>query len=388
MTFGLRRTRTRRDGQTTATDDEVAEPMRIGLVAPPWVPTPPPAYGGTERVVGLLAAGLVARGHDVVLVAAPGSDVPGARVVTPLDVLPAQIGGREELRHAEGAVDALRDCHAVIDHSSLTSTRLLLAAGIPTAHVTHGAFDRRATRAAADAARTVAGLRLVAISESQARTAPGLPFMSVCHNAVDLRDAPFRPDNDGYLVFVGRMCHDKGVREAITIARALGAPLRIAAKCREPEEHAYFAEHVEPLLGDGIEYLGELDEAARWHLIAGARALVFPIAWEEPFGMVLIEAMAVGTPVLAIGRGAVPEVVRDGVTGIVRRTVSELIRFAPLLDGIDPHDCRAHVAARFSPGMLTRRYETVARSLASGTVPAARRDRRVLARVGAMGLMA
>ncbi len=386
MIFGRRRN----GNHERVTDTgQVARPLRIGLVAPPWVPTPPPAYGGTERVVALIAEGLAARGHDVTLVAAPGSSVPGVRVESPLDELPAEIGlPDEEWRHTMGAVEALADCEAVIDHSSLRSTCMLLSAGLSTAHVVHGAIDRRAAAEAADAARNMPGLRLVALSESQARTGPGLPFMAVCPNAIDVRGVPFRDDHDGYLAFVGRMCADKGVREAIMLARSVGMPLRIAAKCREANEHAYFAEHVEPFLGDGIEYLGELGEDDRWPLLAGARALVFPIAWDEPFGMVMIEAMATGTPVLATGRGAVPEVVRDGATGIVRRTVDELARCVPLLDGIDPQTCRAHVAARFSPRALTRRYEAVAVALAGSGVPAAGRGRRVLARVSALGLMA
>ncbi len=369
-------------------DDPPAHPMRIGLVAPAWVPTPPEAYGGTENVVAVLAAGLMARGHRVVLVAAPGSDVPGTELVTPLDEVPARIGTpSEERRHAEGAVEATADCDAVLDHAGLRSTCLMLAAGRPVAHVVHGALAGAARRPYERASRAFPGLRLIALSRSQAGTAPGLPWMAVCPNGMDVDGVPFRSGHDGYLAFLGRMSPDKGVCEAIGIARALGLPLRIAAKCREPAEHAYLERRVAPLLGDGVEYLGEIGTAAKHALLLGARALAFPISWDEPFGMVLIEAMAAGTPVLATARGAVPEVVRDGHTGVVRRRPEDLVRAAGWLDLVDPADCRLHVETRFSAAALAARYESVAVRLAQAG-SSARRRQLAGARVGPLDLRA
>lgn len=253
----------------------------------------------------------------------------------------------------------------VFDNASLVVTERLLHAGAPVAHVVHGVPDPTVVRAFMRSSDHAARLRLIAISHAQAGAAEGLPFVAVCHNGLDVSEAPFSPGHDGHLAVVGRMCPEKGIAEAIAIARDLAMPLRIAAKCREPLEREYFRHHVEPYLGNGVEFLGEIDRAGTYRLVAGARALLFPISWEEPFGMVMIEALATGTPVLALRRGAVPEVVRDGVTGFIRDTPAELVTAAGALERIDPHACRADVAARFSGAAMTRRYERVALAIAS-----------------------
>lgn len=197
----------------------------------------------------------------------------------------------------------------------------------------------------------------------------------MCHNGLDLAEAPFAAGHEGYLAVVGRMCPEKGIEEAVGIARELGMPLRIAAKCREPLELAYFRERVEPHLGEDVAFLGELDRAATHRLLAGARALLFPIRWEEPFGMVMIEALAAGTPVVALRRGAVPEVVRDGVTGFIGDTPADLVAAARSLDRIDPHVCRGDVAARFSGPAITRRYERLALAIAASEAERTSRSR-------------
>jgi glycosyltransferase involved in cell wall biosynthesis len=191
----------------------------------------------------------------------------------------------------------------------------------------------------------------------------------VCHNGLALDSAPFRAQPDGYLAFLGRMSPEKGPADAIRIARRAGLPLLIGAKCREPAEHAYFAQHVAPALGPDVVWLGELNAAEKYDLLAGARALLFPIAWPEPFGMVMIEAMACGTPVLATARGSVPEVVADGVTGFVRSTPDELVEAVARIGEIDRRACRRRVAELFSAEAMTAGYERLARS----ELPARRR---------------
>jgi glycosyltransferase involved in cell wall biosynthesis len=332
--------------------------LRIGLLAPPWVPVPPPSYGGIEQVVATLAAGLVERGHDVVLVAAPGSVLAGAELVSPLLSLPGIIGEpAADWRHALAGMDALADCDVVVDHSGPLGALLTSRLGVPGLHVTHGPLDAVPTEIYEGITRHSPGLRLVAISQAQRTLAPSLPFAGVCHNGMDLDAAPFRARPDGYLAFLGRMSPEKGPAEAIRIARGAGLPLLIAAKCREPAEHEYFARHVAPELGPGVVWLGELDAAGKYALLAGARALLFPIAWPEPFGMVMIEAMACGTPVLATRRGSVPEVVADGVTGFVRATSDELIEAVARIPEIDRRACRRRVAERFSAEVMTAGYE-------------------------------
>ena len=226
-------------------------------------------------------------------------------------------------------------------------------------HVTHGPIaGGAARRSIGRLVRWAPGLRLIALSQAQWDAAPDLPFAAVCHNGIDLDRVPFGAQPGEYLAFVGRMAPEKGVAEAIEIARRAGRPLRIAAKCREPAERRCFERFLAPHIGDGVEWLGELGPREKFDLLRGAAALVFPISWPEPFGMVMIEAMACGTPVLATPYGSVPEVVRDGVTGVVRPGIDDLVAASEApLDRIDREACRAHVAERFSADAMADAYE-------------------------------
>ena len=337
--------------------------LRIGLLAPPWVPIPPPAYGGIEQVVAALATGLVDRGHEVVLVAAPGSEIDGVELFSPLAALPNVIGeAASDWRHALAGIDALADVDVVIDHSGPLGALLTSQLAAPGLHVTHGPLDGIPTEIYAGIARHSRTLRLIAISNAQRAMAPGLPFAGVCHNGLAIESVPFRAKPDGYLAFLGRMSPEKGPKEAIEIARRAGLPLLIGAKCREASEREYFDEHVAPAIGPDVVWLGELNAAEKYDLLAGARALVFPIAWPEPFGMVMIEAMACGTPVLATRHGAVPEVVADGITGFVRETPDELVEAVGRLHEIDRRACRQRVAECFSAEAMTASYERLARA--------------------------
>ena len=201
---------------------------------------------------------------------------------------------------------------------------------------------------------------LVAISRSQRRSAPFAPFAGICHNAIDVDSVPFRARSDGYLAFLGRMSPEKGVAQAIKIAKTAGRPLLIAAKCREEAEIAYFEREVAPHLGPDVIWLGEIGEQAKYELLGGAAALVFPIDWDEPFGLVMIESMACGTPVLATSRGAVPEVVVDATTGFIRTRPEALAALVNNLEAIDRRQCRTHVESRFSGPVLAARYEALA----------------------------
>ncbi len=346
--------------------------MRIGLLAPPWIPIPPPAYGGIERVVALQAAGLAAAGHDVTLVAAPGSAIPGVEVVSPLDSLPAKIGmATEEWRHVLAGLDALSDVDMVIDHSGPLGALLSAQGPVPALHVVHVSLEGEQLGIYHGLVARAPQLRLVAISRSQRQAAPRLPFAGVCYNAVDVEAAPFRASSEGYLAFLGRMGPEKGAAEAIALAREAGLPLLIAAKCRDdPGEQAYFERVVAPHLGPDVVFLGELGREAIYDFLSRAAALLFPISWREPFGMVLVEAMACGTPVLATNRGAVSEIVRDGVTGFVRDTTAELAPMISRIGEIDRAACRSHVAEYFSSAALVRSYATLLAPLRDLRVPA------------------
>jgi len=331
--------------------------MRIGLLAPPWIPVPPAAYGGIERIVALQAAGLAAAGHDVTLVAAPGSTIPGVRVVAPLDALPAQIAmATGEWRHVLGGLDALADVDTVIDHSGPLGALLSAQGPVPALHVVHGSLEGELLGLYDGLVARAPQLRLVATSRSQRQAAPHLPFAGVCYNAVDVEEAPFRTNSEGYLAFHGRMLTEGGAAEAITLARDTGLPLLIAAKCGEPAEQAYFDRAVAPHLGPDVVFLGELGREATYNFLSRAAALLVPISWPEPSGMALVEAMACGTPVLASNRGAVSEIVRDGVTGFVRDTTAEIAEVIGRIGEIDRAACRSHVAEHFSSAAMVRSY--------------------------------
>jgi glycosyltransferase involved in cell wall biosynthesis len=206
----------------------------------------------------------------------------------------------------------------------------------------------------------------VSTSLRQQELAPDLPWLANCYNGLDPADYPCRADADGYLAFVGRMRPDKGCVEAIEVARAAGFPLRIAAKMEEAHEREYFEQQVEPELGDGIEYVGELDRAETAELLGRAVATLFPVDVEEAFGLVLIESMACGTPVIATREGAVPEIVEDGHTGILVEDASEMAGALTRIGEIDRRACRAHVEERFSAANVVASYEQAFERLLEG----------------------
>jgi len=332
--------------------------MRVGLVAPPWVTVPPHGYGGTETVVDNLARGLAARGHEVHLFTVGTSTCPVHR--HRLYREPAAPMGRSlaEAAHVIAAYDELADMDVIHDHTVLGP---LVAARrhfpVPVVVTNHGPFDAEARRVYA---RIGQEATIVAISHDQARRALGVPIGAVIHHGVDL--AAYRPGHGGEaLVFVGRMSPDKGVDRAIRIAHAAGRPLHIVAKMREADERQYFQARVRPLLAADDDLSGELDMPGRIGLLRGAHALVNPIDWPEPFGMVMIEALAVGAPVIAFDRGAASEIVTDGVTGYLVSDEPAAVAAVGRLDRIDRARCRREAEERFSLDRLARDHEALYR---------------------------
>jgi glycosyltransferase involved in cell wall biosynthesis len=332
--------------------------VRIAIVAPPWITVPPPAYGGVEQVVALQAEGLAGLGYDVTLFAPPGSFVPGLDLYESPTELPDQIGqSGVEARRLNAIVDELAAFDVVLDHSSPEGLARVASAGRPVVHVVHGPLvgaGARQYRAAASRSRNV---HLVAISDAQRRSAPNVPFVDVCHNGIDVDAIPFRPGRGGYLAFLGRMCPEEGPSEAIAIARGAGRTLLIAATCHEEAEQTYFEREIRPRLGDDIVWMGELDRYEKYEFLGGADALLFPVSWDEPFALVVAEAMAAGTPVLATARGAVPEIVCDGLTGFVRSKPGELVALVGRLDEIDRTECRRRAQEHFSAQAMSARYD-------------------------------
>ena len=326
--------------------------MHICIIAPPWLPVPAPAYGGTEAMLDQLARGLRDAGHHVLLVAHPDSTCPVERrsVVPASDVEPMG-RGVVELEHVVGAYELARDADVVHDHTTAGPLYAHRFARLTVVTTHHGPFDRRAN---ALYGAMVPRVGVVAISASQASTTD-VPIDAIVHHGVNIDDFPFGAGRGGYVAFLGRMAPEKGAHRAIAAARAAGMPIVLAAKMREPGEIAYFDALVRPELGPDVTFLGEIDAAAKLELLAGAAALVNPISWPEPFGMVMLEALACGTPVVGFPYGAAPEIVEHGVSGFLVRGDQQLTRALGSLDHLDRAACRER-ARVFTVERMTNGY--------------------------------
>ncbi len=339
--------------------------MKIALIAPVWFPVPPPGYGGIELVVSLLADGLVKAGHDVTLFASGDSHTSATLASTFPEAPSASIGMTEpELRHALACYSRAGDFDVINDHSGPLSAALGGNVSTPVVHTAHGPLDGAAGMLYEQLGLVAPGVGLISISENQRRPRPDLNWIATVPNALDLSLYPAKPHPGEYLLFLGRMSPDKGCHRAVAVAMEAGLPLRIAGKKREPSELEYFSEFVEPHLGShDIEYLGEVTHGKKVELIQDARATLFPIDWEEPFGLVMIESMACGTPVIATRHGAVPEVIEHGVSGIIVEHYRDMPAALEASDALDPHELRRYVEQRFSQERMVDDYVAAYQSL-------------------------
>ncbi len=345
------------------------KPMNIAVIAPPWFTVPPHGYGGVENVCADLVHGLTERGHAVTLIGAGASGTP-ARFVATYDVPPSARLGEPlpEVLHAAAAARVLDDLNVDIVHDH-TLAGPLLARGrdIPTVVTMHGPIAGEAGEYYRQLGNTI---DLVAISAAQHRAAPDLPWVGTVHNAVDVTTFPFRTAKEDKVLFLGRLHPDKAVHLAIDAARGAGLPIVVAGKCSEPAELAYFRTHIEPRLGPDVTIFGQADANAKRELLASSAALLFPIVWDEPFGMVMIEAMACGTPVVALNRGSVPEVVLDGVTGMICDLPDQLPDAIHAARRLDPAACREHVRTQFDVVTMSQGYEAIYRDSIAAHQPA------------------
>jgi len=335
--------------------------LRIGLIAPPWVAVPPPSYGGTELVIDQLARGLTAAGHRVRLFTTGDSTCPVDR----LWHHPAAVGtsGRllDELFHVEAAYAQLGECDIIHDHTLLGPLWAAVdQAGPPVVTTNHGPFTAELTGLYERIGRHAA---VVAISHHQRSTAPTVPVARVIHHGIDVDASALGKGDGGYVLFLGRMHSSKGVHRAIEIARAAGRKLLIAAKMWEPLERRYYAEKVEPLLGPDAVYLGQVGGRDKLDLLAGADALLNPIRWPEPFGLVMVEALAAGTPVLAFAEGAAPEIIDHGLTGYLCRDEIDMSNKLARVGELDRAACRVQARARFSTARMVEDHLDLYRCL-------------------------
>lgn len=329
-------------------------PMRVGLVVPPFIPVPPERYGGTELFVAQLAEGLRLRGHMPVVYTVGASKVAcKTRWRWPRGSWPIEMPNEsslDDLDHASWAcAEAAHECDVIHANSAptLSFSRFLEMPWVCTLHHPHEpTLSRYYGR--------LPEVHYVAISHNQAH-AEVMPNLSVVHHGLDTRDYELGQGRREYLAFVGRIAPIKGTHHAIAVARKAGLPLKIAGEI-QPIFRDYWETRIRPQVdGREIEYVGEVNLKQKNQLLSKARALLFPIEWEEPFGLVMIEAMACGAPVLAFARGSAPEVVADGISGWLCHTIAEMAMRARTLE-ISATGCRRYVEQHFSLKQMVDGY--------------------------------
>jgi glycosyltransferase involved in cell wall biosynthesis len=350
--------------------------MRIAQLAPPLETVPPARYGGTERVIHTLTEELVSRGHDVTLFAS-GDSQTSARLVpiceqavwhresAPSDFMPVWSIALGKIARELDQFDVV---HSHIDHLGFPLAR---RTRVPFVTTLHGRLDLPGLP---EVLCEFVDLPLVSISDAQRRPVEWANFLETVHHGIRLDDFHFNPRGGEYLAFLGRVSPEKGLDTAIRVARRVGMPLKVAARMPLPVTHhpnapvdaEYWREVIQPLLGSDVEILGEIGGAEKDAFLGNAAALLFPIRWPEPFGLVMIEALACGTPVIALRHGSVPEVVRDGVTGFVVDTEDELVDSVLQLLTIDRQACRMDAERRFSPSAMATAYECLYTRLVNG----------------------
>ena len=341
--------------------------LRIAMVAPPYFTLPPAGYGGVEAVVADLVDALVDRGHHVTLIGAGEHRTRAQRFVATYENPPSHQLGEPlpEVLHAARVARLLAECDVDLIHDHTLAGPLLargrLAPTLVTAHGPVAGDPGAYYRALGDT------IRLISISDSQRAAAPDLPWLATVHNAIRVETFPHQAQKEDFALFLGRFHPDKAPHLAIEAARAAGLPIVLAGKCSERLEQDYFQREITPRLGPDVTLFGVADGQAKRDLLRRASCLLFPICWEEPFGLVMIEAMACGTPVVALRRGSVPEIVVDGQTGIVVDDPAELPDAIHRARKLDALDCRTHAEIHFSIEAMATGYENAYRRLLAET---------------------
>lgn len=331
--------------------------MRIAQVAPLYESVPPQTYGGTERVASYLTEELVRQGHQVTLFAA-GDSVTDAELIAcaprslrlddeVIDPLAHLVYQLERVAAEAHRFDVI---HWHLDYFHFPMSRRL---GVPQLTTLHGRLDIPDLQPVYEEFRE---MPVVSISNDQRAPLPQANWVATIHHGMPPDELTPMADVEDYLAFLGRISPEKRADRAIEVARRSGVPLRIAAKI-DDTDRAYFEEHIEPMLETShVAFIGEVGPDTKGEFLARARALIFPIDWSEPFGLVMIEAMACGTPVIAYGLGSVPEVITDGVNGFIVEDIDGAVEAVGRLDEIDRARCRATFEERFTVERMARDY--------------------------------
>jgi glycosyltransferase involved in cell wall biosynthesis len=343
--------------------------MRIAQVAPLFESVPPKAYGGTERVVSYLTEELVRLGQEVTLFASADS-VTAARLIAPVAQSIRPVPGNQDwLAYHAIQMDALRQHAREFDvvhfHTDVLHFPTALLLGLPHLTTLHGRLDLPQL---APLLRHFSASPLVSISDAQRLPQADANWAGTVHHGLpaDLYQPSMRADD--YFLFLGRTSPEKRLDRAIEIARRCGMPLVIGAKV-DAADAAYFEREIAPLLkAPGVHFLGEVGQREKRELLGHAKALLFPIDWPEPFGLVMIEAFSCGTPVIAYRHGSVPEILEDGVTGFIVADQEEAVDAARRIDAIDRAACRAAFERRFTATHMAQAYLRIyERLLSSGS---------------------
>jgi glycosyltransferase involved in cell wall biosynthesis len=359
------------------THSSVVEPVSVGpgrdrlkvlLVAPPMLPVPPPTYAGTERVVAAIGDELHRRGHEVALVAPADSEVPYELIPTVEQSLWRSGYKGDVASYMQHTIEVAWRASSRFDivHAHMENHGVVFAehSETPVIATMHGRLDVAGMPELLVAHPKVP---LVAISESQRRWFPDLNWVATIHHGLPLDTMPFVEAPGDYLAFVGRITPEKGIRESIELSRMSGVPLRVAAKVFSASEQEHFDEVVQPALdAQELEFLGEVGPLERDPLYAGALATLMLGNWPEPFGLVAIESMATGTPVIGRRAGALTETIEHGVTGFIVDDVEEAALALDRVRELDRRKIRELTLERFSPGRMVDEYERAYRAVLAG----------------------
>jgi len=338
--------------------------VRIAQIAPLYETVPPHYYGGTERVVSYLTEELVRQNHEVTLFAS-GDSVTSARLVPCcknslrldkgcVDPLPHHLVMLEQVCRMAHEFDVL---HYHVDYLHFPLSRRYRFTHVTTLH---GRLD---IPDLVPLYREFPEMPVISISDAQRRPLPWINWKGTVHHGLPADLLPFSPDGGEYLAFLGRISPEKGVEAAIAIARRSGIKLKIAAKVDKADVRFYESE-IKPLLdGPLVEFIGEIGEEEKKEFLGNALALVFPIDWEEPFGLVLIESMSCGTPVIAFGRGSVPEVIRDGISGFIVPDIEGAVQAAAQVGSLSRMRCRRYFEEKFAVARMAADHLAIYRTL-------------------------
>ena len=348
--------------------------MKIAIVAPPWIKIPPVRYGGIEAVISLLADGLAERGHDVILFTVKGS-VSSASVHhffehEQCSLLAGQtsIFLNAAITHSLGSYIEIAeqgDFDIVHDNTWKEGLASAFFIDIPAVHTLHSPLDE-SNKKFYELFIGKKNLYFTTISEFQQTVLPGLNYAGTVYNSIEIESYPYSEEKEDYLLYLSRFNHEKAPHIACEAAKRLGMKLVLAGKVSEPDEHEYFDTMIKPYLNDKIRYAGEVSDEEKKRLFAGATAFVYPLQWDEPFGIVMIEAMACGTPVVTYKRGAAPELVENGVNGYLADDFEDLLDCIGRVQEIKPKRCREYVEKHFSVDAMVDGYERVYRQIMKG----------------------